>query len=210
MKMIFLGPPGAGKGTLADLAVELLKIPHISTGDLFRAAVKAASPLGLQVKDILASGGLVPDELTIAIVRERLQAADAASGWILDGFPRTIPQAEALEALEPADRAVNFHVADEVVIGRLSTRRVCRSCGKIYNVRNMRPKVEGVCDACGGEVYTRDDDKESSIKTRLENYNRQTAPLIDWFGAKGKLVTIDGVGDPAVVLERFKAALGLK
>lgn len=210
MKMIFLGPPGAGKGTLADLAVDLLKIPHISTGDLFRAAVKEGSPLGLRVKDILASGGLVPDELTIDIVRERLGRSDAATGWILDGFPRTIPQAEALEALEPADKAVNFHVADEVVIGRLSTRRVCRACGKIYNVRNMRPKVEGVCDACGGEVYTRDDDKESSIKTRLENYNRQTAPLIDWFGAKGKLVTIDGVGEPQVVLGRFKAALGIK
>lgn len=207
MKMIFLGPPGAGKGTLADLAVELLKIPHISTGDLFRAAVKEGSPLGLKVKDILASGGLVPDALTIEIVRERLGKVDCQKGWILDGFPRTIPQAEALEALEPADRAVNFHVADEVVIGRLSTRRVCRACGKIYNVRNMRPKVEGVCDACGGEVYTRDDDKESSIKTRLDNYNKQTAPLIDWFGAKGKLVTIDGVGEPSLVLERFKAAL---
>lgn len=209
MKMIFLGPPGAGKGTLADLAVDLLKIPHISTGDLFRAAVKEGSPLGLKVKDILASGGLVPDALTIEIVRERLGKADCQKGWILDGFPRTIPQAEALEALEPADRAVNFHVADEVVIGRLSTRRVCRACGKIYNVRNMRPKVEGVCDACGGEVYTRDDDKESSIKTRLDNYNRQTAPLIDWFGAKGKLVTIDGVGEPSLVLERFKAALDI-
>lgn len=210
MKMIFLGPPGAGKGTLADLAVDLLKIPHISTGDLFRAAVKEGSPLGLKVKDILASGGLVPDALTIEIVRERLGKSDCQKGWILDGFPRTIPQAEALEALEPADKAVNFHVADEVVIGRLSTRRVCRACGKIYNVRNMKPKVEGVCDACGGEVYTRDDDKESSIKTRLDNYNKQTAPLIDWFGAKGKLVTIDGVGEPALVLERFKAALGIK
>lgn len=210
MKMIFLGPPGAGKGTLADLAVDLLKIPHISTGDLFRAAVKEGSPLGLKVKDILASGGLVPDALTIEIVRERLGKSDCQKGWILDGFPRTIPQAEALEALEPADKAVNFHVADEVVIGRLSTRRVCRACGKIYNVRNMKPKVEGVCDACGGEVYTRDDDKESSIKTRLDNYNKQTAPLIDWFGAKGKLVTIDGVGEPSLVLERFKAALGIK
>ena len=210
MKMIFLGPPGAGKGTLADLAVDLLKIPHISTGDLFRAAVKEGSPLGLKVKDILASGGLVPDELTIALVKERLSQADAAAGWILDGFPRTIPQAEALEALAPADRAVNFEVADEIVIGRLSTRRVCRGCGKIYNVKTMAPKKEGVCDACGGEVYTRDDDKEASIKTRLDNYRKQTEPLIAWFGAKGKLVTIDGVGDPKLVLERFKAALSLK
>ncbi|MBL8968682.1 MAG: adenylate kinase [Spirochaetaceae bacterium] len=207
MKMIFLGPPGAGKGTLADLAVEERKLPHISTGDLFRAAVKNETELGLKVKGILASGGLVPDDLTIALVKERLSAPDAASGWILDGFPRTIPQAEALEALAPADRVVNFEVADEVVVGRLSTRRVCRACGKIYNTKTMPPKKEGVCDACGGEVYTRDDDKEASIRTRLENYRRQTAPLIQWYGARGKLLTIDGVGDPKVVLERFNKAL---
>ena len=209
MKLIFLGPPGAGKGTLADLAVDELKLPHISTGDLFRAAVKDGTPLGLKVKDILASGGLVPDDLTIALVRERLAQPDAARGWILDGFPRTIPQAEALEALEPADKAVNFDVPDNVVVDRLSTRRVCRACGKIYNVKGMPPKKEGVCDVCGGEVYTRDDDKESSIRTRLENYRKQTEPLIAWFGGKGKLVTIDGVGGPAVVLERFRKALGL-
>ena len=209
MKLIFLGPPGAGKGTLADLAVDELKLPHISTGDLFRAAVKDGTPLGLKVKDILASGGLVPDDLTIALVRERLAQPDAAKGWILDGFPRTIPQAEALEALEPADKAVNFDVPDNIVVDRLSTRRVCRACGKIYNVKGMPPKKEGVCDVCGGEVYTRDDDKESSIRTRLENYRKQTEPLIAWFGGKGKLVTIDGTGGPSVVLERFRKSLGL-
>ncbi len=209
MKLIFLGPPGAGKGTLADLAVDVLKVPHISTGDLFRAAVKAGSPLGLKVKDIMATGGLVPDELTIEIVRERLSQPDAKNGWILDGFPRTIPQADSLEKLAPADRAVNFEVADEIVIGRLSTRRVCRGCGKIYNVKTMAPKKDGVCDACGGEVYTRDDDKAEAIKFRLETYRKQTEPLIAWFGAKGKLVTIDGVGDPKVVLERFRKALGV-
>ena len=207
MKLIFLGPPGAGKGTIADLAVKALGLPHISTGDLFRAAVKDETPLGLKVKGILASGGLVPDDVTIALVRERLAAQDARSGWILDGFPRTIPQAEALEGLAPADRVVNFDVADEVVIGRLSTRRVCRGCGKIYNVRTMPPKKDGVCDACGGEVYTRDDDKESSIKTRLENYRKQTAPLIDWYGKRGKLLTIDGVGAPEEVLGRLERAL---
>jgi len=209
MKLIFLGPPGAGKGTLADLAVDELKLPHISTGDLFRAAVKDGTPLGLKVKDILASGGLVPDDLTIALVRERLAQPDAARGWILDGFPRTIPQAEALEALEPADKAVNFDVPDNIVVERLSTRRVCRACGKIYNVKGMPPKKEGVCDVCGGEVYTRDDDKESSIRTRLENYRKQTEPLIAWFGGRGKLVTIDGTGGPSAVLERFRKALGL-
>ena len=209
MKLIFLGPPGAGKGTLADLAVDELKLPHISTGDLFRAAVKDGTPLGLKVKDILASGGLVPDDLTIALVRERLAQPDAARGWILDGFPRTIPQAEALEALEPADKAVNFDVPDNIVVERLSTRRVCRACGKIYNVKGMPPKKEGVCDVCGGDVYTRDDDKESSIRTRLENYRKQTEPLIAWFGGRGKLVTIDGTGGPSAVLERFRKALGL-
>jgi adenylate kinase len=207
MKLIFLGPPGAGKGTLAELAVQERKLPHISTGDLFRAAVKNETELGLKVRGILASGGLVPDDLTIALVKERLAAPDAKAGWILDGFPRTIAQAEALEALAPADRVVNFEVEDSVVVGRLSTRRVCRACGKIYNTRTMPPKREGTCDACGGEVYTRDDDKEASVRTRLENYRRQTAPLIAWYEARGKLLTIDGVGEPRLVLERFDKAL---
>jgi adenylate kinase len=208
MNLIFLGPPGAGKGTLADLAVADLKLPHISTGDLFRAAVKNETPLGLKVKDILASGGLVPDDVTIALVRERLSAADAKKGWILDGFPRTIAQAEALEGIAAVDKAVNFEVADEVVVGRLSTRRVCRACGKTYNTKTMPTKKEGVCDACGGEVYTRDDDKESSIRTRLDNYRKQTAPLIDWYREKGKLLTIDGVGEPKAVYARFNKVLG--
>jgi len=204
MKLIFLGPPGAGKGTIADLAVEKLGLPHISTGDLFRAAVKNGTPLGLKVKDIMASGGLVPDELTIALVQERLANKDVAKGWILDGFPRTIPQAEALDKIAPADSAVNFEVADEIVVGRLSGRRVCRTCGKIYHEKNMPPKKAGVCDVDGGELYIRDDDKEAAIKVRLETYRKQTAPLIDWYGKKGKLLTIDGVGAPADVLVRFE------
>ena len=204
MKLIFLGPPGAGKGTIADLAVEKLGLPHISTGDLFRAAVKNGTPLGLKVKDIMASGGLVPDELTIALVQERLTNKDVAKGWILDGFPRTIPQAEALDKIAPADSAVNFEVADEIVVGRLSGRRVCRSCGKIYHEKNMPPKKAGVCDVDGGELYIRDDDKEAAIKVRLETYRTQTAPLIDWYGKKGKLLTIDGVGAPADVLVRLE------
>jgi adenylate kinase len=203
MKLLFLGPPGAGKGTLSDLAVEKLGLPHISTGDLFRAAIKNETPLGLKVKSIMASGALVPDEVTIEMVKERLAQPDAKKGWILDGFPRTIPQAEALEKIAAVDRVVNFEVADAIVIGRLSTRRVCRACGKIYNVKSSPPKKEGVCDACGGEVYTRDDDKEESIKTRLDTYRKQTAPLIDWYGKKGVLVTIDGVGDPNEVYGRF-------
>ncbi len=207
MKLIFLGPPGAGKGTIADLAVEKLALPHISTGDLFRAAVKNGTPLGLKVKDIMASGGLVPDELTIALVEERLAQKDAAKGWILDGFPRTIPQADALDKIAAADVAVNFEVADAVVVGRLSGRRVCRTCGKTYHVKNMPPKKEGVCDVDGGELYIRDDDKEAAIQVRLDTYRKQTAPLIDWYGKKGKLLTIDGVGAPADVLVRFEKAI---
>jgi adenylate kinase len=204
MKLLFLGPPGAGKGTLSDMAVESLGLPHISTGDLFRAAIKDSTPLGLRVKDILASGALVPDEVTVEMVKERLARPDAAKGWILDGFPRTIPQAEALAKIAGVDQVVNFEVADAIVIGRLSTRRVCRGCGKIYNVKTQPPKKEGVCDACGGEVYTRDDDKEEAIRFRLETYRRQTQPLIEWYGAKGVLVTIDGTGDPKEVFARFR------
>jgi len=207
MNLIFLGPPGAGKGTIADFAVGAYRLLHISTGDLFRAAVKNGTPLGLKVKDILASGGLVPDELTIALVKERLSQPDAKAGWILDGFPRTIAQAEALDTFAEVDRVINFEVADDVVVGRLSTRRVCRSCGKSYNTVTMPTKKEGICDVCGGEVYTRDDDKESSIRTRLENYRKQTAPLIDWYGSRGKLLTIDGVGAPKLVFDRLEKAL---
>ncbi|MEI6873677.1 MAG: adenylate kinase [Spirochaetota bacterium] len=207
MRLIFLGPPGAGKGTLSDLAVAELGLPHISTGDLFRAAIKEESKLGQRVKDILASGALVPDELTIEVVKERLAKPDAAKGWILDGFPRTIPQAEALAKIAKVDKVVNFDVADPVVIGRLSTRRLCRACGKIYNVKSMPPKKEGVCDACGGEVYTRADDAESAIRTRLETYRKQTEPLIAWYGGKGILVTIDATGDPKAVFARFTATI---
>jgi len=207
MKLIFLGPPGAGKGTISDLAVDKLGIPHISTGDLFRAAVKNGTPLGLKVKDIMASGGLVPDELTIELVKERLSQSDCKVGWILDGFPRTIPQAEALEKIAAVDSVVNFDVADAIVVDRLSGRRMCRKCGKIYHVKNMPPKKEGVCDVDGGELYTRDDDKAAAIQVRLDTYRKSTSPLIDWYGKKGKLLTIDGVGDPKVVLGRFEKAI---
>jgi adenylate kinase len=209
MKLIFLGPPGAGKGTTAALASTKLGVPHISTGDLFRAAVKAGTRLGLQVRDVLASGGLVPDGLTISLVRERFAEPDTVSGWILDGFPRTIAQAEALRSIAVVDRAVNFDVPDSVLLVRLTGRRVCRSCGKIYHIATMPSAKPGICDSCSGELYTRADDKEETIRNRLEHYRIQTEPLIGWYEKAGLLLTIEGQGSPDEVYGRFSSALGL-
>lgn len=207
MKMIFLGPPGAGKGTLAGIASRQLGISHISTGDLFRAAVKNDTELGKKVKSILAEGKLVPDDLTVALVRERLSLPDAATGWILDGFPRTIGQAEALQTIDSVDLVVNFDVDDALILSRLTGRRVCKNCGRIYHVVTMPPKKEGLCDDCGGPLYIRPDDQEESIKTRLAAYREQTAPLIAWYGQRGLLVTIDGSGSPDAVSARFFEAV---
>lgn len=207
MKMVFLGPPGAGKGTLAAMASKKLGVPHISTGDLFRAAIKNETELGKKVKSILAEGSLVPDDLTISLVKERLSLADARNGWILDGFPRTVVQAEALQSIDKVDLVVNFDVQDEMILFRLTGRRVCRDCGKIYHISNMPPAKEGVCDACGGQLYTRSDDHEESIKTRLAAYRDQTEPLIRWYGNLDRLVTIDGSGSPDSVYERFSEVL---
>jgi len=207
MKMVFLGPPGAGKGTLAAMASEHLAIPHISTGDLFRAAIKNETELGKKVKEILAEGRLVPDDLTIALVRERLTQPDVENGWILDGFPRTIPQAEALQQFSPVEEVVNFDVEDSIILFRLTGRRVCKSCGKIYHIVTLPPKKEGICDACGGELHIRSDDQESAIKTRLEAYRSLTEPLIQWYGERNLLVTIDGAGKPDDVYQIFVKAI---
>jgi adenylate kinase len=208
MKLVFLGPPGAGKGTLAAKAVEFLKAPHISTGAIFRAAMAAKSPLGLTVKAIIDAGRLVDDETTIALVKERLAQADARYGYILDGFPRTIPQAEALAAFSAVDQVVNFDIPDSAVLERLGGRRVCRHCGANYHQVFNRPRREGICDSCGGEVYTRDDDRAEAVQKRLEIYREQTAPLIGFYRDKGLLVDVDA--SPAVeqVVENFKKALG--
>jgi adenylate kinase len=208
MNLIFLGPPGAGKGTLAAKASVELRVPHISTGEIFRASIRERTPLGLQVKGIIDSGGLVPDELTIALVRERLSAEDAAGGWILDGFPRTIPQARALEAMKGANAAVNFDVGDAAILERLSGRRVCPACSRNFHVSFLKPAKEGVCDDCGAALIVRDDDKPEAIKKRLEVYRAQTEPLIGYYRGLGKLVDIDATGKPEEVLERFRAAVG--
>lgn len=207
MKLVFLGPPGAGKGTLAAKAVELLQIPHISTGAIFRTAIANKTPLGLKVKEIIDAGRLVDDDTTIALVKERLAEADAQKGYILDGFPRTIAQAEALEGFSKIDRVVNFDIPDAAVIERLSGRRVCKNCGANYHILFSKPKKDGICDLCGGELYTRDDDKPEAIQKRLEVYRAQTAPLIDYYRKKGLLVDVDA--RPAVdqVITNFRQAL---
>jgi adenylate kinase len=209
MKLIFLGPPGAGKGTLAGLAVEMIKAPHISTGNIFRAAVAAQSELGRKAKAIMDAGKLVDDETTIALVKERLARDDVMQGYILDGFPRTIPQAEALASFSTVDRVVNFDIPDAGVVERLSGRLVCRKCGFNFHASFNPPAKAGVCDHCGGEVYTREDDKPEAIKKRLQVYRDQTAPLIDYYRKQGVLLDIDARPAVAQMGENFKKALGL-
>lgn len=201
---IFLGPPGAGKGSLAVKVAEEYKIPHISTGDIFRANIKAQTPLGVKVKAIIDSGSLVSDELTFELVKDRLAQDDCKNGYILDGFPRTIPQAEMLEKLVNDVKVVNFEIKDEIVIRRLSTRRVCKACGANFNVLTLPPKVEGVCDKCGGELYQRDDDKQESILHRMDVYREQTEPLINFYKEKGKITDLDASIETDILLGEFK------
>ena len=201
---IFLGPPGAGKGSLAVKVAEDYKIPHISTGDIFRANIKAQTPLGVKVKAIIDSGSLVSDELTFELVKDRLAQDDCKNGYILDGFPRTIPQAEMLDGLVADLKVVNFQIKDEIVIGRLSTRRVCKACGANYNIKTLPPKVEGVCDKCGGELYQRDDDKQESILHRMDVYREQTEPLIKFYRDKGAITDLDASIETDVLLGKFE------
>lgn len=207
MRLIFLGAPGAGKGTLAAMIAEAYRIPQVSTGDLFRAAVKKGSELGKQVQGIMQRGELVPDGVTVALVRERLAADDARAGFILDGFPRTIAQADALGGFQRIDAVINFQVSDDLVIRRLSGRRVCRSCAAIYHVENMPPKVAGRCDRCGGELYTRDDDKIEAIQNRLRVYKQQTEPLIQYYRDQGLLRDIDSSQSPEDSVRQIRSLL---
>ncbi|ABS60964.1 adenylate kinase [Fervidobacterium nodosum] len=197
MNLIFLGPPGAGKGTYAKRVVEKYIIPHISTGDIFREAIAKGTELGRKVQDIVNSGNLVPDELTNALVEERLKQDDCKKGFILDGYPRTLNQAQALNEMlkkmgKELDGAIYFEVDEETVVQRISTRRVCSKCGKVYNVITLPSKVEGICDDCGGTLIQRDDDKEDIVRSRYRVYIEKTSPLIEYYKNQNKLFTLDG------------------
>lgn len=207
MRLVFLGPPGAGKGTIAAKAKLVYSIPHISTGDLFRANIKNGTELGRRVQAILAAGDLVPDEVTIDMVSERLKEEDALKGFILDGFPRTIAQADALGAMTDLDMVVNFVLDKEDIVKRLSGRRVCKSTGRTYHILYNPPKVEGIDDETGEALIQRDDDKEDAIRNRLEVYEASTAPLIAYYRDKGLLVDIDASKSPDEVLASMVEAL---
>lgn len=199
MKIILLGPPGAGKGTQAAMLIKEFSIPHISTGDMFRAAIKEGTEMGTKAKSYMDQGQLVPDSVVIGIVKERLEQADCKDGFILDGFPRTVVQADALQEVMDnlkmnLDAVVNLEVKDEELVSRLCGRRVCRNCGASYHVIFSPAKQSDICDACGGELYQRDDDQEATIRNRLAVYHSQTAPLIDYYEKKNSLKTIRGEG----------------
>ena len=207
MNIVLLGPPGAGKGTLAALLKNELGVPHISTGDIFRSNIKNGTELGRKVQGILASGGLVPDEVTIEMVRGRLGEDDTASGCILDGFPRTIAQAEALDEMASIDAVINFVLDDEEVVKRLSGRRLAPSTGRIYHIVTNPPKQEGIDDETGEKLIQRDDDKPEAIRHRLEVYRKETAPLIDYYRGKGNIIDIDASPAPEAVLSAVVEAL---
>ena len=200
MKIIMLGAPGAGKGTQADKIAQKYSIPHISTGDIFRKNIKEGTALGKEAKQYMDEGKLVPDELTVRILLDRVASDDCSRGYILDGFPRTIPQAEALEKKlgeldDDIDFAINVDVPDENIVNRMSGRRACPKCGATYHIKHIPPKKEGICDECGAELIIRDDDKPETVQNRLKVYHEQTQPLIEYYDKKKILRTVDGTKD---------------
>ena len=210
MKLILLGPPGAGKGTQAEILNKKLGIPTISTGNILRAAVKNGTPVGLKAKEYMDAGKLVPDEVIIGVISERLAEADCQNGFILDGVPRTIPQAEALEKAGISfDAVVSIEISDEEIVERMAGRRVCTACGAPHHVTNMPPKVEGVCDACGGKLEARADDKPEVVRDRLQVYHKETAPLKDFYAARNLLKTVDNQPTVAETTTAILNALGL-
>jgi len=213
VKMILLGPPGSGKGTQAKMISSQLGIPQISTGDMLRAAVQEGSPMGLKAKALMDKGALVPDEVVVGIVRERLGKVDCGRGFILDGFPRTVAQADALEETlgnlgKDLDQVISLEVDREAVVERIAGRRTCRQCGKMYHVKFDPPALEGRCDSCGGDLYLRDDDREETVRKRLGVYQEQTAPLIDYYRNKKLLCEIDGMQEIGKVQKQILSVLG--
>ena len=211
LRVIFLGPPGAGKGTQAQALAREWGVPHVATGDMLREAVAARTPLGLEAKRHMDSGGLVPDEVVIGLVGERLAQTDAKAGVVLDGFPRTVAQAEALDALFARtglslDRVVYFNVSRDELLRRLTGRRVCRACGRTYHLVSAPPKAANKCDACGGELYQRVDDSEATVATRLDVYRKQTSPLLDYYRGRNLLAEVAGEGSVAEVAEAIRKA----
>lgn len=200
MFLLLMGPPGAGKGTQAERLIEKYQVPHISTGDMFRAAVKQGTELGKEAKRYMDSGQLVPDEVTVGIVREGLARPECKNGFVLDGFPRTEEQAKQLDLILDdlsikLDGVIDITVPDDELIGRITGRRICKACGATFHMIFNPPKIEGICDKCGGTLYQRDDDKEETVKKRVEIYNKQTRPLIDYYSKQGIYKKINGLQD---------------
>ena len=213
MKIIMLGAPGAGKGTQAKMIADKYGVPHISTGDIFRANIKNGTELGMEAKKYMDQGLLVPDELTVRILLDRVAQDDCKNGYVLDGFPRTIPQAEVLDCEltklgDHIDYAINVDVPDEKIVKRMSGRRACLTCGATYHIEHVPPKKEGICDVCGSELVLRDDDKPETVKNRLNVYHEQTQPLIDFYTEKGVLKTVDGTVPMEEVFAAITAILG--
>ncbi|MFB7631801.1 adenylate kinase [Streptomyces sp. NPDC056149] len=214
MRIVLVGPPGAGKGTQAAYLAKDLAIPHISTGDLFRANISKGTPLGVEAKSYMDAGNLVPDSVTIGMAEDRMGQADAAEGFLLDGFPRNLGQAEALDAYLRGqglklDAVLDLEVPEDEVVKRIAGRRICRKdSSHVFHVEYNQPKAEGVCDACGGELYQREDDREDTVRKRLEVYHSETEPIIDYYKAQDLVVTIPALGKVAEVTQRAMTALG--